>query len=273
MKIIATCPIYNEVGNGNLERYLKNVSKLCDDIIILDDCSTDSPEKIVYKYTNNLYTTSKNLYVERLETMNKGFLLGKAREMGGNWILTLDADEIMEKKFTREVMEKEILAAEKNNITSLGFVWTNLWMHPCRYRVDGGLGQISPPRLYKILDDDVEVVAQMHQAVWPPTANNPHIIDYRLLHYSSTHIDSLANKIAKYILLDTRYGFERIKNSYLKELFQNVVTEKVDISWFDEENVPAVVDIDFDTAYREIIKKAEAILAREIRGVSEDDNG
>ena len=136
-----------------------------------------------------------------METLNKGFLLSKAREMNGDWALVLDADEILEKRFTREVMEKEIRNAEENGIVSLGFVWTNLWMSPYYYRTDKGLGQISPPRLYKILDDDVKVVDQMHQAVWPPSANNPLMLDYRLFHYSTVDVDCLVRKIVKYILL------------------------------------------------------------------------
>jgi glycosyltransferase involved in cell wall biosynthesis len=266
MKIIATCPIYNEVKNGNLERYLKNVSKLCDDIIILDDCSTDAPEELVYKYTNNLYSTQENNYVKRLETLNKGFLLSKAREMGGDWILVLDADEIMEKRFTRETMEWEIKDAEKKNIVSLGFIWTNLWMSSYYYRTDKGLGQISPPRLYKILDDDIRVVEQMHQAVWPVSANDPRILAYRLLHYSSVHVDSLVDKIVNYILLDTRYEFERIKNSYLNELFQGVVVEKVDLEWFAEENIPEKKDVNFEEIYNLIRTKANDLLLRKMNG-------
>lgn len=264
MKVIATCPIYNEISNGNLERYLKNVSKLCDDIIILDDCSTDNPDELIYQYTNNLYATRENNRSKKLHTLNRGFLLSKAREMNGDWLLMLDADEIMEKKFTREIMETEIEKAEKNNIVSLRFIWVNLWMSTYYYRTDKGLGRISPPRLYKILDEDIEVIPAMHQRDYPPYATDATMLDYHLLHYSSSHIERLINKIVNYIILDTRNDFETTKYNYLYQLFNGVVTEEVNLDWFDNDNIPNKEIVDFAKLHKEIQNKAELLLAERL---------
>jgi len=100
IKLSVTIATKNE--EKNIENCLRSVQKLADEIIIVDDVSTDSTVEIASRYTRNIivndsggnFHKNKNLAIERAS---------------GEWILTLDADEIIP-----EELAEEIKAAIKN---------------------------------------------------------------------------------------------------------------------------------------------------------------
>lgn len=237
MKIVGIVQIYNEVDNGNLERCLKRYSELCDEIIVLDDASIDNPDEIVYNYTNHFYSSRENHWEKQLETANKSFLFEKAKKLNADWIFNFDADEIPEKKFTKKVMLKEIVDAESFGIVSLGFRWTHLWLSETIYRTDDGLNRVSPPRLYKNLGGDIAVVSGLHQRLWPHYADNPVMMDYHMIHYSSVNRASLTNKIVRYATMDKRMPYRLSKAKYLSVL-NGVAAKPVKKEWFPDYCVP-----------------------------------
>ena len=52
----------------------------------------------------------------------------------------------------------------------------------------------------------------------------------------------------------------------MNELFQGVVVERVDLEWFDEDNIPEEKEIDFDGVYNLIQTKANDLLSRKMNG-------
>ncbi len=98
---------YNE--ESALGRCLESVRQLADEIIVVDNQSSDKTADIAKKYTKNVYSR-KNILM--LNT-NKNFGFEKAT---GDWILNLDADEEIPKE-----LAKEILEIIKSNPTENGF--------------------------------------------------------------------------------------------------------------------------------------------------------
>jgi glycosyltransferase involved in cell wall biosynthesis len=94
MKLSAVVITKNE--EEYIERCLKSL-KFCDEIIIIDDFSTDNTVQvakrmgaIVYKRRlNNDFAAQKNYGLEKTN---------------GKWILSIDADEIVSKKLQREII-------------------------------------------------------------------------------------------------------------------------------------------------------------------------
>lgn len=89
MKISAVINTHNE--EKNLPRCLNNIEKLVDEIIVVDMESTDDTRKIAKEHKAKIYSHPFTGYVEPA----RNYALNKAT---GNWILLLDADEVVSKE-------------------------------------------------------------------------------------------------------------------------------------------------------------------------------
>jgi len=90
---IGCCIItYNE--EKNIENTLKALS-FCDEIVIVDSFSKDSTIDIAKKYTDKIYTQEWLGYGKQ-----KNFAISK---MSTDWILSIDADEIVTKQLAQEI--------------------------------------------------------------------------------------------------------------------------------------------------------------------------
>lgn len=88
---------YNE--EKNIEECLKSVKHLADEIVVVDNQSTDKTKSIAQKYTKKVFSQKND--PQKID-LQKNFGFSKAT---GDWILSLDADE----RITSE-LEKEIKA-------------------------------------------------------------------------------------------------------------------------------------------------------------------
>lgn len=87
--------VHNE--ETNLREALESVKNLADEIIIVDNESTDKTVQIAKKYTKNIYE-HKN--TPELLNKPKNFGFSKAK---GDWILSLDADERISPELAKEI--------------------------------------------------------------------------------------------------------------------------------------------------------------------------
>ena len=85
MKVIAVMPALNE--ENTIELVLKKTKKYVDEIIVVDDCSTDRTPKISDKYAVIIKHKENKGYDK---TIDDGFKLAKKRK--ADIIITLDAD-------------------------------------------------------------------------------------------------------------------------------------------------------------------------------------
>jgi glycosyltransferase involved in cell wall biosynthesis len=87
----------------NIVNCLKSLS-FCDEVIVIDDLSTDNTVSLAKKLGATIYT--RELTTSFSDQRNSG--LSKAK---GKWVLFIDADEIVSKN-----LQKEILSATKKEI-------------------------------------------------------------------------------------------------------------------------------------------------------------
>ncbi|HDM37567.1 MAG TPA: glycosyltransferase family 2 protein [Candidatus Omnitrophica bacterium] len=79
----------------NIDKCLKSVSGWADEIIVLDDESTDKTAEIATRYTDKVYT--KKMDIEG-RYRNYAYSLSK-----NDWVLSLDADEIVTDELKSEI--------------------------------------------------------------------------------------------------------------------------------------------------------------------------
>lgn len=104
MEISAVIITYNE--EKRLEPALQSLSKIAEEIIVVDRYSDDDTVKIAKKYTNRVFQRKWTNFADQ-----KNFANGKAKFP---WILSLDADERLSPKLKEEILhlkEQEPLCA------------------------------------------------------------------------------------------------------------------------------------------------------------------
>lgn len=135
MKISAVIPIYNSEKYiiETLESVI-NQSYPVDEVVIIDDCSSDLSYELVEEYMN----VHPQVRLIRLP-YNQG--VSTARNTGmwetkNEWILLVDADDILERTLVEKQLErlKRELADDVNNIS---------FIHPAYVQIDGN-SQIIP---------------------------------------------------------------------------------------------------------------------------------
>lgn len=94
MNISVVISAYNE--EKVIEECLKSVQGWADEIVFIDNESSDSTAKIAKKYTEKVFTRPNN----KMLNINKNFGFEKAKK---EWILSLDADERVTDELKNEI--------------------------------------------------------------------------------------------------------------------------------------------------------------------------
>lgn len=139
MKIIAFTQLRNELSNGNLENWFKQM-EVCDYIYIFDQNSDDG-SKEYYKNFDNCVVIESPINRFKEELICKGELLKKLLSDHPNvdWILWVDGDLMLDGRLLANNGEKlrELCASGSANGTdAFLFNHFNLWRSDVHYRVD-----------------------------------------------------------------------------------------------------------------------------------------
>ncbi len=102
-KLSVVISAFNE--EKKIEQCLKSVS-FADEIVVVNNSSTDKTEEIAKKYTKNVYTQPND--IQKID-LQKNFGFSKA---SGDWILSLDADERITKELAGEI--KNVIKSNAN---------------------------------------------------------------------------------------------------------------------------------------------------------------
>lgn len=96
-KLSIVISAYNE--EKMLPDCLESIKKLADEIIVIDNSSTDTTAEIAKKYTKHVYTQKND---PTNIDMQKNFGFSKA---AGEWVLSIDADERVTPDLAKEITE------------------------------------------------------------------------------------------------------------------------------------------------------------------------
>ncbi|MDQ7793834.1 MAG: glycosyltransferase family 2 protein [bacterium] len=132
-RLTAMMPVRNEAGRY-LEEVLENLLGYVDDIVILDDASTDAtpdicrsfPRVILHRNPEPLFSLDESVLRETL------WRLTVATEP--SWILSVDADEMLEERMRQEA--PALIGQDEYDCVE--FRLFDFWGGRTHYRVDGG---------------------------------------------------------------------------------------------------------------------------------------
>ncbi|MDH4467879.1 MAG: glycosyltransferase [Bacteriovoracaceae bacterium] len=197
-KIVAIVQIYNELQTGLLPTFFENLEKLVDTIIVYDDGSTDGSWEFSLKKTSHVIRSTKNNF--KSEVSHKKKMLDYATKLGADFILSLDADEVLVlSKSELDQLCKEIIAED---IEGMKFDFVNLWRSTNFRRVDSLFNEYKPVKLWrhnKELEPFPFDANTLHQTLHPAYVTKiKERFDIKLLHLGFSRKDLILRKFFTY---------------------------------------------------------------------------
>ncbi|KJS03922.1 MAG: glycosyl transferase family 2 [Peptococcaceae bacterium BRH_c4a] len=197
-KIVCTCQIYNELCKGNLERFVSYIKPLADDLVVYDDGSTDGSYEYILKQTPHVIRATKNDFVN--EQSHKQLMLQEAIKLNADFVLWLDADEVLTAG-AAEHLQAWCEECEEKLIDGVCFHEINLWRSHSWQRMDSlfNLGWFC--RLWRVVPgiSFIETKPGLHQKAHPSTIEKMAWAEnIQVLHYGFSSKQRLAYKYLVY---------------------------------------------------------------------------
>lgn len=146
---------------------LRNVGAQVDGIIALDDGSTDGTDRLLEECPNVLELLRNPPGRSHYDEPGGHQRLVKAAlRHGAEWIMSVDADERLERDF-RSRAERVIRRGQRLGLEGFSVRTRDLWDSPNCYRVDGIWGRKSQPRLFRASVDHQFDPSALHGAKTP----------------------------------------------------------------------------------------------------------
>ena len=138
------------VKDGELwaEECLTSLSRFVDEIVILDDGSTDSTVEVCRSFpkVSQVLCWPKSFFDEGLD---RNMVLGLVKGTGPDWILMMDIDEVFEDR----VCDSIDMMLNQDEYAMWGFHMLHFWRGKTHFRMDGNWGQETlhhvHPRLFR----------------------------------------------------------------------------------------------------------------------------
>ncbi|MFZ5947817.1 MAG: glycosyltransferase [Stygiobacter sp.] len=197
-KIVCITQIYNEIRKQNLERFWDHINSICDALVVYDDGSTDGSYEYMLDKAAFIIRAGENDF--KNEVNHKKILLQYALKLQPDFILWLDADEVLTAN-AKEELPKLCKYADENNIDGISFHEINLWRSYSWKRIDNSydlgwfvrLWRVTPNLMFK------ETTSGLHQQQYPNSIKEIEKTDsVGVIHYGFATEKSLAFKYLTY---------------------------------------------------------------------------
>ena len=181
-----------------VERCLKSVSELADEIIVLDSGSTDSTVSICESYTNHVFVTDW-----------PGFGKQKQRALDKatcEWVLSIDADEALDTKMQNAL--KKLLSQSAIEQDAFKLPWgVTIYGKTLKY----GRSARAVLRLFK-RDGAYFTLDEVHETI-VPSGKKYGVLNGLLLHYTHRDYKHGLDKACDYAWLGSQKYFRKNKKS------------------------------------------------------------
>jgi len=200
MKLVGMLMAYNELKSGNLIRCLDSLNYYCDEIVVYDDGSTDGSRKYYENFGCHVIYGPGNDF--KNELAHKQEQLELCKEIGADWILRIDADEVIELKGMFRDKKNGGLREfiENGDKPAYAFHTVNLWRSPAYYRLDNSYNDVVFNRLWRCTPDlHFDVKEGLHLINYPVGAtDNEGFAPFEILHYGFASDAAIIDKFNMY---------------------------------------------------------------------------
>ncbi|HIJ81040.1 MAG TPA: glycosyltransferase family 2 protein [Desulfuromonadales bacterium] len=192
----------------NIERCLRSVSGLADEIIVLDSLSTDQTEEICRQLGATFISQPFLGYVEQ---KNKAVEYASHHQ-----ILSLDADEVLSEELKASIM------TVRTNWNCDGYSFNRLtnycgsWIRHCGWYPDRKL-RLFDRRKGRWVGDTIHERFELHDG------SSPQHLSGDLLHYSYDSIDQHLDQIKKFTTIMAQVHFNKGNRAGLATLVMNPI--------------------------------------------------
>jgi glycosyltransferase involved in cell wall biosynthesis len=247
-KLTVVAQVYNELKTGNLTRFLNNVREFADWIIVYDDGSTDGTWEALLgaqKHGCPLSVIRSGENDFKNEIAHKQQMLEMAIAIESDWIMWLDADEVVEPRGADGALRKLM---EDDSIDGYAFHQINLWRSDKFYRLDNQYNDGIFVRLWRNngrLRYDPK--PGLHQRPYPLGVDKVKDSDVQIIHYGFADDASIIRKYLTYkehgqtgwalnrLVNEDTLRIKRVKPEWFRsppqgpdlEVFQTMVASKV----------------------------------------------
>ena len=255
MKVVALLPFKNE--EWCLPSYLHNTLKVVDEIIAIDDGSTDNSVKILEDAGAKVYSS------EKLRNFNSGWsegsiraeLLKLGREAGGTHFVCLDADE----SFTSPLVPAiDQVLGHLNPGQKIAMQWLALWKSYTSYRHDATVWSNNWKEFVVCDEPSLSYNHNQHMHVGRTPISPTEIADDKwrrlendygaVMHFQFSAYNNFQLKqcwLRCSELIQEPYNYQGINIKYsITLLEQNVGLEEMPKSWYDGIVLPKVENFD-----------------------------
>jgi hypothetical protein len=210
-KLTVICQVYNESAKGNLRRFLYEIARYADALIVYNDGSTDNTKsalEVFQKHVEHLRQRGEAI-LSQVEVINaetndfgheifhKQTLLNKAIEIGSTHILWLDADECVQADKVQEL--RQLCDLPHNGIDAWVFPQVNLWRTDRYYRLDNQYGDGMFTRLWRNNGNlHYAPEAGLHHRQHPQGIINVKDVPIKIIHWGFASDASILDKYNTY---------------------------------------------------------------------------
>jgi glycosyltransferase involved in cell wall biosynthesis len=207
MKIIGGLLCKNEEHRW-LIQYLQQMETLCDDLVVLDDGSTDRTQDMYCLYGAEIHTSHEPLFDKDESELRKrlwNLCAKKAKE--DDWIIILDADELINSPQNLRVALKSL---EFAHINLLGFKLFDMWSDT-HYRSDNLWNAHERAWVMCVrFNPDIYTFNEsaLHCGRWPNEINKKCMEEYHIMydiyikHMGWSTLEDRRKKYERYMRLD-----------------------------------------------------------------------
>jgi len=245
-RLVGFVRTYNEVERDYFNQFFDQAKTWgLDALFVLDDCSTDGTVAAVRKHTSYVWVRDRNRG-KHYEIENMMFLVDRCKEVGAQWMLWMDIDEVLTRN-AGEIMGRLMEEGDKQDWSSIYFPEYNLWKTPRWRRRDMGWScSMGWARLWR--NDGIMFFEQgnavgAHLQLWPRCLdrNSFRTEEVAVLHYGYASKENLDTKWEEYTRLDSRRLF--LYTRMLDET--NLLLQRLPDEIFPEALIPKPEDEDY----------------------------